>query len=259
MSKKIFVCVKQVPDTETRFKIDAEGRSFDTTGVKWIVNPYDEFAIEEALKIKSQYSDYQTFVISAGPKARVTEALRTALAMGIDEAIVIDTQDKAWSHATIAKALAKVIESEGGSNIVLTGKLAIDDNAGIIPLLLAQTLGVTPVTLVTEAQWSSDHLVATRELEGGVREKEQVRYPLLASCNKGLNTPRYPSLPGIMKAKKKTIKEYDITQLGVELKESPVTQLMPPPERPQAKILSGTIDEQVKELVSLLKNEAKVL
>ncbi|MDW8190265.1 MAG: electron transfer flavoprotein subunit beta/FixA family protein [Pseudobdellovibrionaceae bacterium] len=259
MSKKIFVCLKQVPDTETRFKISDPDTKFDTSTIKWIVNPYDEFAIEEALKLKAQFPDCSTIALSGGPKSRVGEALRTALAMGIDEAILLHFE-KDWPSAfTLAKAFAQVIRSEGDPLVILTGKMAIDDHSSLFGPMLAAALEMPFVSLVSSASWNSDHGILGRELEGGVREKVRVSLPAVVTCNKGLNTPRYPSLPGIMKAKKKTIKEVDISAQinvpeGLEL-----NRLTYPPERPAGKILSGSIDAQVTELVTLLRNEAKVL
>src|SRR5262245_18148875 len=139
---KVFVCIKQVPDTETKIKLKADSSGIDTTGIKWIMNPYDEFAVEEAIKIKEGGKATAVVAVSAGPKARVVEALRTALAMGADDAIVIDAPEDLDLSAT-AKALAGAIKAEGGDyRLVLTGKLAIDDNAASVSQMLAEYLGV---------------------------------------------------------------------------------------------------------------------
>lgn len=259
MAKKIFVCIKQVPDTETRFKLSGDNKGLDTTSVKWIVNPYDEYAIEEALKVKSVTPDSLTIAISVGPKKRITEALRTALAMGIDEAIAIDCELDQIDHLSVAKSLAAVISQEGSAHLTLAGKLAIDDNAGIVPQMVAELLNQPHLSVASQATWTETGATIQRETEGGAKETVEVALPAVVSCNKGLNTPRYPSLPGIMKAKKKVIKELDITTLGVDISGFSLQSYMYPPERPQARILQGDIDSQVTELVKLLREDSKVL
>lgn len=257
MAKKIFVCIKQVPDTETRFKITSDSSQFDQTQVKWIINPYDEFAIEESLKLKSILTDAQVIAVTLGPKARASEALRTALAMGVDDAIVIDSDNT--SHQTIAQALSLLIQKEQDGLIVLAGKLAVDDNAAAVPQMLAEALDWNHLTVATKADWSTDSATVWREIEGGNQEKVKVQYPLVMSCNKGLNTPRYPSLPGIMKAKKKVIREINLNELNVDSPTPRPIELTFPAERPQTRILSGDIEQQVNELVKLLREDAKVL
>jgi electron transfer flavoprotein beta subunit len=128
---KIFVCIKQVPDTEAKLKILPNGSGIDSTGIKWVMNPYDEFAVEESIKIRDAHPGSQVFVVSVGPKQRVVESLRTALAMGADEAIVINAPETLDSFC-VSKALSQVIQSEGGGDLVLSGKLAIDDNAASV-------------------------------------------------------------------------------------------------------------------------------
>lgn len=257
MAKKIFVCIKQVPDTETRFKLSSDASQFDPSQVKWVINPYDEFAIEESLKLKSLIADSQVIVVTVGPKSRAPEALRTALAMGVDDAIVIDTD--CTHHNTIAQALALLIQKEQDGVIVLAGKLAVDDNASAVPQMIAEALAWNHLTVATKAEWDAESVTAWREVEGGNQEKVKIQYPLVVSCNKGLNTPRYPSLPGIMKAKKKVIREVTLSDLGCEVKPSRQTLLTFPADRPQTKILSGDTQQQVNELVKLLREDAKVL
>lgn len=259
MAKKIFVCVKQVPDTETRFKLSSDAKSVDESGIKWVMNPYDEYAVEEALKIKAAQPDLQVVAVTVGPKKRTVEVLRTALAMGADDAIAIDCEDAQPTHASVAKALAKAIQGEGETHLVLAGKLAIDDNAAAVPQMVAEALGLPHVTIATKAEWSADKALISREIEGGNEEKVAIQLPAVVSCNKGLNTPRYPSLPGIMKAKKKPIKELALSSLGIEASSLQLVSFSNPPERPQTRILQGDLDAQVSELVKLLREDAKVL
>lgn len=256
---KIFVCLKQVPDTETRIQVKADRSGIEETGVKWIMNPYDEYAVEEALKLKEAKGAGQVTVISVGPKSRVTEALRTAMAMGADDGIVIDTNETLDTLQT-AQALAGAIQKEGAFDLILTGKLAIDDNAASVPQIVAEKLGVPHVTVVSKLNHNGGVQVE-REVEGGGREVYMLHGPCVIAANKGLNTPRYASLPGIMKAKKKPLKELTLADVGISAANIKVRlkDFQLPPEKPAVKMLAGDAAAQAKELVRLLMDEAKVL
>lgn len=256
---KIFVCLKQVPDTETRIQIKADKSGIEETGVKWVMNPYDEFAVEEALKLKEAKGAGTVTVVSVGPKARVTESLRTAMAMGADDAIVIDTNEYLDTYWT-AKALAGAIQKEGAFDMIFTGKLAIDDNAASVPQILGEVLGIPHVTVVSKLT-AGGTLIAEREIEGGAREVFEVQGPCVIAANKGLNTPRYASLPGIMKAKKKPLKEVALADTGVNTSQLKMRlkDFQLPPEKPAVKMIAGDAATQAKELVRLIMEEAKVL
>lgn len=256
---KIFVCIKQVPDTESRIQLKADKSGIEETGIKWIMNPYDEIAVEEALKLKEAKGAGQVTVVSVGPKTRVSDALRTAMAMGADDAIVIDTSEGLDSFWT-AKALALAIQKEGAFDIVFGGKLAIDDNAASVPQILAEFLDVPHVTVVSKFTQNGS-IVAEREIEGGAREIFEVQGPCVIATNKGLNTPRYASLPGIMKAKKKPLKEISLSDLGIgtDKLKTKLKNFQLPPEKPAVKMIAGDAATQAKELVRLLMDEAKVL
>lgn len=256
---KIFVCIKQVPDTETKIKITPDAKGIDTASIKWVINPYDEYAIEEAVKLKESHPGSSVTVFTLGPKKRVGESLRTALAMGADEGIMIDAPESVDPLLT-AKALAAAIKKEGEFDLILTGKAAIDDNASSVGPMLAQTLGIPHSSVISKLTVSNQSYLTQREVEGGTVEVVQLSGPSLIAVTKGLNTPRYASLPGIMKAKKKVLKELDLAGLGVEV--HTVTQFSHfrlPPEKPATKIISGDVTTQVSELVRLLRDEAKVL
>jgi electron transfer flavoprotein beta subunit len=257
---KIFVCIKQVPDTETRIQIKADKSGIEETGVKWVMNPYDEYAVEEALKLKEAKGAGSVSVITIGPKSRATEALRTAMAMGADDGIVIDTSETLDTYWT-AKALAGVIQKEGAFDMIFTGKLAIDDNAASVPQILAEILNIPHVTVVTKLTASGSPLMAEREIEGGAREIFEVTGPCVLAANKGLNTPRYASLPGIMKAKKKPLKEVALADTGVSAGALKVRlkDFQLPKEKPAVKMIAGDAAAQAKELVRLVMEEAKVL
>lgn len=256
---KIFVCIKQVPDTETKIKITPDQNGIDTAGVKWVMNPYDEYAVEEAVKLRDANAGSQVWVLSAGPKARVVESLRTALAMGADEAIVINAEN--LDNYSTAKALAEVIKAEGGAKVVFSGKLAIDDNASSVSQMMAEFLNVPHTTVVSKFAFNGENVVVERDVEGGAKEVVQMMTPAVVAANKGLNMPRYASLPGIMKAKKKVIKEVEFSSLNIPATDIKLkyTGFTLPADKPPVKMLSGDSSAQSAQLVSLLRDEAKVL
>lgn len=256
---KIFVCIKQVPDTETKIKISADGNSIDTTGIKWVMNPYDEYAVEEAIKLRDANPGSQVWVLSAGPKARVVESIRTALAMGADEGIVVNAEN--LDSLATAKALADVVKAEGGAQMIFSGKLAIDDNAASVPQMVAEFLTIPHTSVVSKFAYSAESVTVERDVEGGSKEVVQMMNPSLVAANKGLNMPRYASLPGIMKAKKKTIKEIEFSSLNIAATEikTKYSQFTLPAEKPAVKMIAGDSGAQAAELAKLLREEAKVL
>ncbi len=254
----ILVCLKQVPDTETKIKL---GRNeIDTNGIKWIMNPYDEFAVEEALKIKTQFPGSTVTALSLGPKVRVTEALRTALAMGADKAVVIDAEETLDNFVT-AKALAAAALKIGPFEIILAGKSAIDDNSFCVGQMLAEFLGVPHATSISKATYEGDRALVEREIEGGAREVLELELPCLLTANRGLNTPRYASLPGIMRAKKIAIEEISLSALGLSGADQKIKYMdyQLPADRPSVKMIQGDSGQQAKELARLLREEAKVI
>lgn len=256
---KIFVCIKQVPDTETKIKITPDQTGIDTAGIKWVMNPYDEYAVEEAIKLRDANAGSQVWVLSVGPKARVIESLRTALAMGADEGIVVNGEG--LDNFATAKALAEVIKAEGGAKVIFSGKLAIDDNASSVSQMMAEFLNVPHTTVVSKFAFTPENVTVERDIEGGAKEVVQMMTPAVVAANKGLNMPRYASLPGIMKAKKKVIKEIEFASLNLPASDIKVkyTGMTLPAEKPAVKMLSGDASAQASELVKLLRDEAKVL
>ncbi len=256
---KIFVCIKQVPDTETKIKIAADNSSIDSAAFKWVMNPYDEYAVEEAVKTKEANAGAQVLAVTLGPKKRVGDALRTALAMGADEGILIDAPENT-DTLTTAKALAEAIRREGGADLIFTGKLAIDDNAASVPQMVAEYLEMPHASVVSKFSIAGDKFSVERDIEGGAKELVEMDKPAVVAANKGLNMPRYASLPGIMKAKKKVLKELDLAGLGLDI--TPRTKIISlelPADKPAVKLLSGDALSQVSQLVQLLRDEAKVL
>lgn len=257
----IFVLVKQVPDTETKIRVSSDKKGIEKGDVKWVINPYDEFAIEEGLKTKERLKEGTVTVVTAGPD-RTVEALRTAVAMGADNAIHIKIDSDAVDTYLVARALAEVCKKEN-PGIIFTGKQAIDDDQSAMVGYVAELLNQPSASVIVKCDIGADKKSATLEQEGdsGAKNTISMSLPGVVGVNKGINTPRYASLPGIMKAKKKEIKVYQMADLGLgsEAPKSVDSNFTLPPERAAGKKLAGDAAAQVKELVSLLRNEAKVI
>jgi electron transfer flavoprotein beta subunit len=255
----IYVCIKQVPDTETKIKLNSDNSGIDTTGIKWIMSPYDELAVEEALRVKEKNAGSTVTILSAGP-ARVVDVIRTALAMGADSGIHIDIPETSDSN-TVAKSLAGALKKETKVDLIVTGKEAIDDGAAQVSQLTAEYLGIPYVTVVLGVEYSQGKMKCKREIEGGAYEMVEVPTPALIAAQKGLNEPRYASLPNIMKAKKKEVKTLKMSDVGTSDADQKLrfkNYQMPPPKQVGKKI-SGDPAVQAKELVRLLHEEAKVV
>ena len=260
----IFVCIKQVPDTETKVTPNSDGTFIETSSIKWIMNPYDEFAVEQALLLKAANAGSTVTVLRVGG-VKDTEALRTALAMGADEAILVESEDNLDSYM-IAKSLKGAVEKSGKTpDVIFTGKQAIDDDCLQVPQILAQMLGMPSVSVVVGFEENSGTYTLKREVDGGAVEVYEVSSPVMIACNKGLNTPRYASLPGIMKAKKKPLQQLSLGDVGVSASDRRVkySGFQLPPEKPAGKKFDAMDDGQqqqvVSEVVGLLRSEAKVI
>lgn len=264
---KLVALIKNVPDTEAKIKINAAGTDIETQGVKFVMNPYDEYAVEEALLIKEKLKDDTTVtVVSLGPD-RVVESLRTALAMGADDAIhVSDPAFEGGDSMTNARVLAAVLKPLA-PDLIFCGKQGIDFDSAQTPAAIAEILGLPQSLITIDFELGEDRTkaVAKRRVEGG-DEVVELTLPALVSCEKGLNEPRYASLPGIMKAKKKVIKKMTLADVGLEASQvgaagsqSSVVKYHPLPERPPVKMIRGEAPEVAKELVKLLREEAKVI
>ncbi len=255
---KIYVCIKQVPDTEAVLSIK-DGKSINEDNIKWIISPYCEYAIEEALKLKEQLGDASVTAVTVGPD-RASSALRTALAMGAEHALHIKT-DSVFDHGVIANALAGALKQEDDFGIIFMGKQAIDDDAYLTHIYLAEKLGLPVATSVIAFAFDNNKVVVEREIDEGAREKIEMAAPCIVCPTRGLNEPRYASLMGIMKAKKIPIREISMADLGLADTKNMVEteKLFSPPEKPAGRVIEGEVEDAVKELVRLLKDEAKVL
>ena len=260
----IFVLIKQVPDTEARIKPNAKADDIDFEGIKWILNPYDEYAVELALKIKEAAPGTMVTAVRVGA-TRDTEAVRTAMAMGIDEGILVTSTDNLDAFAT-ARALKNAIEKSGKKpDLILAGRLSVDKTAAMVPPLLAAMLELPSVSVIVSCEYRDGKIIARREIEGGAAEIYELSLPCVLTCNKGLNTPRYASLPGIMKAKKKPLVTYSLSDLGLSSSDEKtiLRQLRLPPQKPAGKkfvaMEDGTQTNVVRDVIKLLKEEAKVI
>jgi len=245
------VCIKQVADSETRVKVAADGRSLDPAGVTWIMNPYDEFALEQALRVREAEGSGEVVVLSLGGPG-IQPTLRNALAMGADRAIHLEAGG-APDALAVANALAAEIRPLSPA-IVWCGRQAIDDDAAAVGPMLGELLGLPCVTSVSKFERSGDSVVVERDIEGG-REVVETPLPAVITTDKGLNEPRYASLKGIMAAKKKPIDAKPAALGGPYLE---VASLALPATRSAGRIVGQGV-EAVPELIRVLREEAKLL
>lgn len=263
---KILVLIKQVPDSTTTIRIRPDGEDIERAGVKMVVNPFDEFAIELAVQLRENRQDVQNItVLTVGP-AGAAEALRTALAVGADEAIHLqDPSFEALDELQTAALIAAVIK-EAGFDLVLRGKQEIDLDSGQVGPALAEALDWPHVGAVTRLDVAADgkSLGASRRIEGA-DESVRCSIPAVLTIEKGLVEMRYPSLPNLMKAKKKPVRvvtKGDVADFDTVIAHAGGTEIHrfePPPQRPPGKILKGDVNETVPQLVKLLREEAKVI
>ncbi|NVM21998.1 MAG: electron transfer flavoprotein subunit beta/FixA family protein [Desulfobacterales bacterium] len=262
---EIVVLLKQVPDTETLIQIADDKASIKTEDVKWVVNPYDEFAVEEALRIKESQGGGKVTILSMGPD-KVVESIRTALAMGADEGVLIndpaaDGGDALGTARVLAAALREI-----PCDLLIAGQRAVDDDSYQVPAAVAEFVGVPQVSMVVKQEIGGGKIRCERTVEGGTVVVE-ADLPALFTTQKGINEPRYASLPGIMKAKKKPLAKKTLADLGIDPGEvgsagakCKVKSLSFPPERSAGRIIEGeTVEAKAAELVRLLREEAKVI
>ncbi|MBE7413194.1 MAG: electron transfer flavoprotein subunit beta/FixA family protein [Leptospiraceae bacterium] len=252
---KVIVLVKQVPDTETSIKLG--DKSINESGIKWIISPYDEFAIEEGIKIREK-SGGEVIAVSVGPD-RTQEVLRTAYAMGVDKAVHIkaDTYNTFDSIYT-SELIANFVKSEN-ADIIIGGRQSIDSDSSQVVVQVAERLGVPHIILALKLEFDGNKVKATREVEGGTAVVETVT-PVVVTAQKGLNEPRYPSLKGILSAKKKPIDVKQAADFGSGASKIEVVSLEPPPPRiPGRKLEAGDATGFAQQLVKALREEAKVI
>ncbi len=254
---KLYVCVKHVPDTEARLE-PVDGSKINEGDIKWMLSPYDEYAVEEAIQLKEKGSDVEVIAVSMGSEKAI-ETIRKALAMGADRAVHIVT-DQDYDHHITATALAKAIKDEGDASVIFMGKQAIDDDSYQVHIRVACQLEASVATNVTAFALEGEAVQVEREIDEGAKEKIEMKIPAVVAVTKGINSPRYPSLPNIMKAKKKEVKTVTLADLGITETTNceEIVELSLPPEKAGGKIIEGEYEASVPELAVLLKDEAKL-
>jgi electron transfer flavoprotein beta subunit len=254
---KIFVCVKHVPDTAANIKVVGEN-GFDES-VKFVMNPYDEYAVEEAVRTVQKQGG-EVVVISVG-KQNAINTVRSALAVGADRGILVKTDTQFLDSATTALALKAVIERDGAPDLIFTGKQSVDSEGMQTHYRLASIMGLPVATDVVAFSMENGKAVVESEMGGGDREVIEMSMPCVVGAAKGLNEPRYPKLPDILKAKKKPLVEINLADLGLTtpLASAVMTSLTSVKERGAATMMKGSVREMVEELVNRLENDVKVL
>jgi len=255
---KIFVCVKHVPDTAAVINVEGDA-GYEEPDTKFIANPYDEFGVEEAIRLVEKHGG--EVVVLTVAKSTAVSTIRGALAMGAHRAILIKTDSQFLDSDLTARALKAAMEKDGMADIIFTGKMSVDTESFQTQYRLAGILNVPIVNDVSRLTVDGGRVRAWREVDAGQKQVVEMDLPCVIGATKGLNEPRYPSFPNVMKAQKKEIKELDIVDLGIDVSQNKVTleRLRPVPKRAGAKMLEGTVEEQVDELLTILKEKEKVL
>jgi len=256
---KLLVCIKQVPDMESRFRVNAAGTWYDETDLAWRMNEYDEYAVEQAVQLKEQLGDApEITVLSIGPD-RVVEALKKALAMGCDRAVHIQDPAAAlkdpWQIASIIAAYAQ----DQNFDLVLAGMQSQDRGSAQVGVMVAEQLGIACTTTLVGFSYDNGTITAKRELEGGLKGVVKVRTPALVTCQLGLNTPRYPTLPNIMKAKKKEVVSIPVADLLREKELTATASAYPPAKKGGGIVLEGDLGAMADRLIGILKEKTAVV
>jgi electron transfer flavoprotein beta subunit len=255
---QVYVCVKHVPDTAANIKLVGE-TGFEEKNCKFIVNPYDEYALEEAVRLVEKQGGEVVVVCVGKSEAEIT--LRSALAMGAHRAILVKTDNQFVDSTLTARALKAAIERDARPDIILAGKGAVDTEGFQTLYRLAAGMNLPVVNEVSKFELGDGKAVVEREVGGGAREVLEMSVPCVVGATKGLNEPRYPKFPDIMKAKKKEVKQIDLSELDIDPSgaETELLKMELVPERSGAKMLEGDVQQQVVELKRILMEEEKVL
>ena len=256
---KILVCIKQVPDMESRFKVNASGNWYDETDLAWRMNEYDEYAVEQAVQLKEQLGDApDVTVLSIGPD-RVVEALKKALSMGCDRAVHVQDTAAAfkdpWQIASIIATYAQGVNFD----FILTGMQSQDRGSAQVGVMVAEQLGLACATTLVGFAYDNGTIIAKRELEGGLKGVVKMKTPALLTCQLGLNVPRYPTLPNIMKAKKKEVVAIPVADLLREQELTGTAAAFPPPKRGGGIVLEGELSVMADRLIGILKEKTAVV
>jgi electron transfer flavoprotein beta subunit len=256
---QIYVCVKHVPDTAATINVVGDA-GYNDTACKFIINPYDEYAVEEAVQRVEKAGSGEVVVVTVGPEAAVS-TMRSAMAMGAHRGILVTVEDQFLDSQITARTLKAAIEQDGTPDLIFTGKGAVDSEGFQTLYRLATAMNLPVVNEINKMELTDSKAVVGHEIGGGTREVLEVNLPCVLGATKGLNEPRYPKFPDIMKAKKKPIKEMALADLGISVDgvQSELVKLEKVPERAGARMLEGDVQQAVQELVRVLKEEEKVI
>jgi electron transfer flavoprotein beta subunit len=254
---KVMVCLKQVPHQDARLDVNADGTWIQEDNIKFEINSYDTYAVEEALRLKDA-GDTEVVVVSIGPD-RVTQALRTALGMGADRAVHVNDEGATGADALGAAKILAAVAKEEGADIIITGLMSDDGNASAVPPMIAELLDMSSATGVLATEYSDASVKVERELEGGALEVVELPKPCLIAIQSGANQVRYASLKGIMQAKKKPVDVKTLADLGLAdtasaaQNKTTINKIYVPAKGDTAEILGGSTDEIVGQLVTKIK------
>ncbi len=255
---KILVCIKQVPDLESRFKINAQGTWFEETDLAWRMNEYDEYAVEQAVLLKEQVGEADITILSVGAD-RVVETIKKALAMGGDRGVhVRDAHSYEKDPFEIASIIAEYARDKG-YDLIFMGMQSQDRGSAQVGVLVGEMLGVSVLTTLVRFECDGQRVRAERELEGGLRAKVSAPIPALVTCQLGLNKPRYPTLPNIMKAKKKEIQTVEVGDLLKANARIETIGMYPPVRKGGGLILEGDVSDLAERLLGILKEKTTVI
>jgi electron transfer flavoprotein beta subunit len=256
---KILVCIKQVPDMASRFKVNGDGTWYDETDLAFRMNEYDEYAVEQAVQIKEQQGNTPDItVLSIGPD-RDVETIKKALAMGCDRGVHIQDSDSfrkdPWQIASVIAGFCR----DKNFDLIFTGLQSQDRGSGQVGPMVAEVLGIACVTTVVGFAIADGVITTKRELEGGVKAVVKLKSPALITCQLGLNTPRYPTLPNIMKAKKKELLAFPIADFLKEKEMVTTASTYLPEKKGTGVVLEGEVNDMVGKLIGILKEKTKVV
>ena len=255
---KILVCIKQVPDMESKFQIDGAKTWYATESLAWRMNEYDEYGVEQAAQVKEQAGGGDITVLCIGPD-RVQETMKKALAMGCDRGVHVKDDNSSMRDPYEISSIIAAFAKDKQFDLIFTGMQSQDRGSGQVGLLAAGQLGLAAVSTIVDFQHDGSTFIVKRELEGGLKAVVKTAAPALFTCQLGLNKPRYPTLPNIMKAKKKELKTVAVEDLLTVSAFSSTTAMFVPEKKSDGLILEGEAADLADSLIALLQEKTSVL
>ena len=255
---KVLVCIKQVPDMESKFNVNAAGTWFEESDLAYRLNEYDEFATEQAVQLKTQVGEADLTVLSVGPD-RVKEALKKALAMGCDRAVHIKDDEVAQKSPLEIASLIADFAKDKEYDLIFTGMQSQDRGSAQVGIMLAEMLSVAATSTIVDFEYADGAITVKRELEGGLKSVVKLKTPALVTCQLGLNTPRYPTLPNIMKAKRKEMLDISLSDLAKAVAPQATASVYFPEKKGGGIVLEGDLNEMADKAIQIIKEKTPVL